>query len=240
MTCGVYLLRFKGTDKVYVGQSLDIEDRFRIHRTKFKCSNHSKKLLEAFKFFGYPSLDILLECAPEELDTNENEAIDIFNAVENGFNSCKTAGGGNDSFGENVGNSKFSNIQIEQAFLLLVNSPELISKDIERITGVSKCTIDAISGYKVHLWLEDKYPEYYTILRNRPTSRFGKGKTLKERGIVYPNIISPDGTSYSVENTSQFAKDHFLNNAHLVQVLKGKERQHKGWRLENNGSRLQS
>lgn len=233
MTCGVYILRFKGTDKVYIGQALDIEDRFRIHRSKLKCGTHAKKLLEAYKFFGYPSLEILLECTPASLDTNENEAIEIFDAVTNGFNTCKTAGGGNDSFGEDVGNSKFSNTQIEQAFLLLVNRPDLLSKDIASITGVSKDTIDAISCYKVHLWLEDKYPENYEILRNRPTSRFGKGKTLKERGILYPDVISPDGVKYQVENTSQFAKDHKLNNGHLVQLLRGKEKQHKGWRLVN-------
>ena len=60
-----------------------------------------------------------------------------------------------------------------------------------------------------------------------------KNKTLKERGIVYPNILSPLGISYTVENTSQFAKEHGLNNGHLVQVLKGQEKQHKGWRLQS-------
>lgn len=234
MTCGIYLLKFKGTNKVYIGQSLNIESRFSIHRTKFTCSNHTPKLLAAFSNFGYPELIILTECKPQDLDTNENEAISVFNSVDNGFNSCKTAGGGNNLFGEDVGNSKFTNNQIEEAFLLLVTRPELIAKDIEKLTGVSKATVDAISSYKVHLWLENKYPEYYIILRNRSTNRFGKGKTLKERGIVYPDIKDPIGNVYSVENTSQFAKEHKLNNAHLVQVLRGKEKQHKGWGLVNH------
>lgn len=232
MTCGIYLLRFRNTDKVYIGQSIDIEGRFRIHRTKLTTGIHTKKLSEAFYTYGYPTLEILLECTPEELDDNENLAIEIFDSVKAGFNCCKIAGGGNDAFGEDVGNSKYSNIQIEQSFLLLVSRPDLLSKDIEKLTGVSKYTIDAISGYKVHKWLQIKYPEQYSILKSRPSSRFGKGKTLKERGIIYPNIVSTEGISYCVENTSQFAKDHCLNNAHLVQVLGGKEKQHKGWRLE--------
>lgn len=53
-------------------------------------------------------------------------------------------------------------------------------------------------------------------------------------GIYLLRFKGTEGVSYTVENTSQFAKDHKLNNAHLVQVLRGKEKQHKGWKLDGN------
>lgn len=232
MSCGIYLLKFIGTSKVYIGQSLDIEGRYLIHRSKLKSGTHTAKLLEAYRMFGLPTLEILIECDAEDLDLVENEAIEIYDSVINGFNSCKTAGGGNNSFGEDVGNSKFTNLQTEKVFVLLATNQELSCKEISKLTNVSEHTVKAISGLKVHKWLHIKYPELYKALIDRPTSRFGKGKTLKEKSIEYPPLLSPEGVYYIVENTSKFAKDHNLNNGHLVQVLKGKEKQHKGWKLD--------
>ncbi len=233
MSIGIYLLRFKGTDKVYIGQSIDIEKRFSTHIYKMKYYKANRKLIEAYNSYGQPTLEILFECEKNELDENENLAIKEFNSVINGFNICETAGGGCDLSGENSASSKFNNKQIIQAFYYLINDQELTTKQISELTGVSKCVVDKISSFELHKWLEDEFPEDYEILRSRTMiSRFGKGKTLKEKGIMYPNIISPDGQSYCVENTSQFAKDFGLNNGHLVQVLKGKEKQHKGWKLE--------
>lgn len=231
MTCGVYILRFKNTNKVYIGQSLDIESRYAIHRSKLKSNNHSVKLLSAYHIYGMPLLEILIECDISDLDNNETEAISIFNAVDNGFNACKTPGGGNDSYGEDVGNSKFSNIQVGQVFELLATRQDLRNKDIAVLTGVSTDTVHAISGLKVHKWLHTKYPSYYEILLNRDTTvKHAKGKTLAELNKNYPKLISPDGNIYIVDNASKFAKLHNLNNAHIIQVLKGKEKQHKGWK----------
>mgnify|MGYP001393639496 CR=1 FL=1 len=137
--------------------------------------------------------------------------------------------------GEDNPASKYSNEEIDEVFFYLVHVPTLSSKDIEGITQVSKCVIDSIRiGRLGRRRLSLCYPEdYELLLRDRKnTNKCGKGKTLKERGIIYPPIISPEGISYIVENTSQFAKTHNLNNGHLVQVLKRQEKQHKGWRLE--------
>lgn len=234
MTVGIYALKFQGTEKLYIGQSIDVEARYSTHIYKMKYGIANNKLNKAYLKFGKPKLLVLLECTDQqELDINENLAIAIFDCVSNGFNICATAGGGTNQVGEDVGNSKFSNEEIVEAFMQLVYSQHLSTRQISDLTGVSKCVIDKISCYQLHKWLKVSYPDEYSILEKRTNlSRYGKGKTLKERGIIYPNILSPENVSYQVENTSQFAKDHKLNNAHLVQVLKGQERQHKGWRLE--------
>ncbi len=174
----------------------------------------------------------MLECSPDELDANEVEAFNIFDSVENGFNTQKEPGTGSTLVGENAGNAKFTDESIEQAFILLATKPELLHSEIAECTGISEYTVDAISGLKVHKRLHSKYPELYQALLNRSTQRFAKAKTLKDLNKGYPPLISPEGIEYIVENCSQFSKTHNLNNAHVIQVLKGKEKQHKGWRIK--------
>lgn len=229
---GIYALTFNGTDKVYIGQSVNIDRRFSSHKNKLSKGISAIKLQNAYNKYGEPSLNIL-EISCGNLDILENQYIEEFDSVNNGFNINPRAGGGCHLKGEDAGSSYYSNKEIEQAFLLLVHSPEKTNKDIALIVGVSKETVDSLSSVPRKI-LQDKYPEEYKILNSRTKQQqYGKGKTLKERGISYPDIVSPEGISYTVENTSQFAKDHCLNNAHLVQVLRGKEKQHKGWRLIN-------
>lgn len=118
----------------------------------------------------------------------------------------------------------------------------MLHREISEQTGVSEYTVDAVSGLKVHKRLHEKYPELYQKLLDRSSQRYAKSKTLKDLDKGYPPLISPDGVEYIVENCSQFSKIHGLNNAHVIQVLKGREKQHKGWTVKtvlNNISRIE-
>lgn len=233
MTCGIYKLNFG--DIPYIGKSQKIEVRVANHMSKLRRGVHTAKLMELYNIFGEPSVEILLICSEENLHLYESICMDFYNSHTLGGNTIRASTGGSYLHGENSPTSKYSNELIEEVFFYLVNMPTLSSKDISNITEVSKYTIDSIRIGRSHGdWLKEKYPEKYSalMLDKSNTLKCGRGKTLLERGIVYPNIISPEGVSYKVDNTSQFAKEHGLNNGHLVQVLKGKERQHKGWRLE--------
>ena len=91
MTCGIYLLRFNGTKAVYVGQSINIEERYSSHIRYMRAKTTSHKLQYAYDTYGIPTLEILVECDKELLNETENEAIAIFNSVENGFNTLSNA-----------------------------------------------------------------------------------------------------------------------------------------------------
>jgi hypothetical protein len=43
-------------------------------------------------------------------------------------------------------------------------------------------------------------------------------------------IKSPDGEVHDVFNLKKFCREHDLNNAHMVQVMKGKLPSYKGWK----------
>lgn len=229
MTIGIYLLRFTGTDKVYVGQSLRIEERFTKHKNRLKNGLANHKLLEAYNQFGLPSLEIILECNEnDDLDILENEAIQIFNSVENGFNiNTKASGGGSGLQGELHGNSKYNPNTIKTVFKkLLLNIP---FKIISESTGVEISTIRDISKGKSHKWLAKIYPEEYELLNSLKYTR--TYNSAEHKGIIYPEIKDYAGNIYFVKNVSSFAKEHGLNKSHLCGVLNGKRKTHKGWHL---------
>jgi hypothetical protein len=230
MTIGIYLLKFIGTNKVYVGQSLRIEERFTKHKYKLKNNLANYKLLDAYNEFGLPKLEILLECNEhDDLDSLENEAIEIFDSVNNGFNiNTKASGGGIGLQGQLHGNSKYDfSIIIEVFKKLLLDIP---FKEISLTTGVEISTIRDISKGKAHRWLANKYPEEYELLAELKYTR--TYNSAEHKGIIYPKIKDPFGNIYFIKNVSSFAKEHNLNKSHLCGVLNGKRKTHMGWKLE--------
>jgi group I intron endonuclease len=229
MTIGIYLLKFNGTNKVYVGQSLRIEERLTKHKYNLANNIASIKLQQAYLLYGVPYLEVLLECTLEDnLDMLENEAIEIFNSVNNGFNiNSKAGGGGTGLQGDAHPNSKYSKETILTVFKnLLLDIP---FKDIAKTTGVEISTIRDISKGKSHKWLASLYSEDYECLLSLKHNR--SINTAKHKNIKYPIILSPNNTAYTISNLSEFARQHDLNKSHLCGVLNKVRKTHKGWKL---------
>ena len=227
MTIGIYKLKFIGTDKVYIGKSINIEQRFKNHLNSFKTGKASAKLNEAYIKYGNPTLETIEEGTPEILSNKETEYITKYDAVNSGFNTLYESEDIPLLYGENHPNSKYSNAQIVKVFNLLVDSQENSFKEIRDLTDVSLGVIGQISGLILHTWLKDMYPEKYKILQ----SLNGKRHTSVSKGIVFPLIESPEGKAYRVGNITEFAKTHGLHKGNLHHVLTGKRKMHKGWRL---------
>lgn len=138
MTCGIYRLIFEGTNKCYIGQSINIEKRYLEHLRSFELGTASKKMLLAYSAYGKPSLDILLDnIDKQELNSLENEAIEIFDSYHNGFNSVENADDMPSFRGchNSHSNAAYTNTQLFEALCLLSKKGLLLS-DIEEITGV--------------------------------------------------------------------------------------------------------
>jgi len=238
MTIGIYRLVFDNTDKVYIGQSVNIEKRFLQHLHSMRNNLANYKLNEAYKLYGKPTLDILVECRIDELDEYEDESIGIFDSVNNGFNIYSYANQAPTSAkGPESGNAKYSKVQILRVFDLLVNSPELSFKQISENTKVSVSVISNISCAKLHSWLREEYPEKYNILieqigtRSKGSSIISNKLSAKSQGIQYPKIRDPYGNVYTVDNAYKFARTHDLAGNHLTEVLNGHRKSHKGWKI---------
>ena len=74
MTCGIYMIRNKANGKMYIGQAVDIEDRWKRHTRVLKSDYHiNKHLQRAWNKYGEESFEfsILLECEENQLNTYE-------------------------------------------------------------------------------------------------------------------------------------------------------------------------
>jgi hypothetical protein len=232
MTVGIYLLEFSNTNQVYVGQSINIEKRFQAHISSIKREKATDKLLEAYKLYGLPQLNILIECEDIDLNKNEIEAIEIFNSVEKGFNTNKyPAGKAGSTIVDGVHKEAYyTNGQLEEVFFMLIDSTYRPFKYIAEISGVSLNIVGAISSGDRHTWLKEVYPEEYSILKDKKGTR--KKYSAKLMGITYPLIISPEGFEYEVTHVREFARINNLNHSHLSGVLNGKRKTHLGWKLK--------
>lgn len=104
--------------------------------------------------------------------------------------------------------------------------------DIATKTGIPVQHVRSIGSGRVHKWLEKEFPEEFSKLLDLKYSRGSNSQSIQGRGIIYPNILSPDGKVYNVPNIRQFAKKHNITESALGEVLRGKRISHKGWKLK--------
>jgi hypothetical protein len=229
MTIGIYKLNFNGTNKVYIGQSTNIRLRYNIHKTSLKNNKSSKKLQEAYLLFGMPTLEILIECDIEELNSLEKEAIAIYDSINNGFNTFDDATHRSILRGELAGNSKYANDLIIEVFNYLVEN-KLTHREISNITGISRGALADISSGVSHKWLKDLYPEQYDLLLQLKGTARKTAKNIKNIG--YPSVVSPDNIIYTISPSLRgFCRQHNLNHGGLGELLRGHKKEYKGWKI---------
>lgn len=231
MTIGIYKLIFKGTDKIYIGQSLNIETRYVQHLNLMKLGKSSKALNTAYIEYGIPTYEILIECNEDELDSLEDSAIEVYNSVNNGFNTCHSAGGKTKLSGELHGRSGYSNQQIYEAFKLIIYDLSKNFQDISNITGVSKSVISGIASTQQHKWLKTEYPEEYSKLEYIYSNEVRSKGTKRGTKVGSYYLVSPEGVVHLITNASQFAKEHGLHKGNLGMLKTGERKSHKGWKL---------
>lgn len=71
MTTGIYRLNF-GNRATYIGQSINVEARWKQHFDKFRKGTAAKKMQDAYNLYGFPEAGIIVECHKDYLDLLEN------------------------------------------------------------------------------------------------------------------------------------------------------------------------
>lgn len=237
MTTGIYLFKFP-SNLPYIGQSVDIERRKVAHCNKMQQGKHSKKVQAEYdKYKTLPSFEILAECTVEELNDYENECIEIYDSVNNGLNTLEKAEDcpkydGPITGTDTVSFKTYTKDQILDVFYYLVYEPTVQSLEIEKLTGVKRCTITNISAGRNHIWLQETYPEEYArmiLLRSTRKNNMGSYKVVNTR----PLLLSPNGTTYDLSSKSvySFAREYDLSAQHITSVLNSRRKSHRGWRL---------
>lgn len=233
MTIGIYKLNFNGTTKCYIGKSNNIEYRYKGHIRSFLRGEASEKMMGAYTLYGLPDIEIIIHCSSALLEYNENICIIQYNAVNNGFNTHNTSTGfSRSTSGENNHKSKYSDAQIIECMDILLEHPDMLYSEIESIISIPRGSISMIAHGGNHRWLQEYDPIKYTKLMSMVGLRRGSCKSALKQGINYPEIVSPEGTVYIVNNSREFARVHELDQAALGRVLNSKAKTHKGWKLK--------
>lgn len=107
---GIYKIQNLSNGKIYIGQSNNIERRFREHKNKGEISRIPLDI--AIKKYGVDafSYEIIEECSLADLNEREMYWIRYYNSIELGYN-CSN-GGDSQTIGENNGRAILSNLDI--------------------------------------------------------------------------------------------------------------------------------
>lgn len=154
---GIYKIENLINHKVYIGQSKDIERRWKDHRTRiYREENDSLPLYRAFRKYGIEnfSFNVIELCKIEELDIKEKEYIKKYDSfVPNGYNL--TLGG------QHSTPQKITPAQAKEIIRLL-KTTFLSQTQIAKLFKVSQNTISDINTGCC--WLDEK--ETYPIRKN--------------------------------------------------------------------------
>lgn len=223
MTIGIYALYWEEPDLVYIGQSQNIEERFKTHIRKCLIEKHSNyKVQQTFNKLGLPQLVILDICTTSQCNDREIYWTKEFNSIETGLNIVEA---GLVGYGANSNHSKYSKFQILKVFSCLLSNKYISQQAIADKCRVHPSLVSSIYNGTIHTWLRDDYPKHYEKLK---TIKFIRSKR-RSRDII--KVLSPEKHLFELTNISLFAKEHNLDQSALNRLINGKALSHKGWVL---------
>lgn len=99
---GIYKITNKITNKVYIGQSIDIKLRWAVHKQPSNYfdptnDNYYRKIYTAFREYGIENFEfsIIENCSKEQLNEREIYWINYYNSFYDGYNMTLGGEGGN-------------------------------------------------------------------------------------------------------------------------------------------------
>lgn len=168
MMCGIYKITNIVNGKVYIGQSQNIEERWRAHRSRpFQVNSNYRDnyLYRAIRKYGLSCFlfEVIEECLLKDLDTQEKFWIAFYksNNFEFGYNMTE---GGEGTKGIEI---KLSREQVDEVYSLLLTS-NLSQQEIANKYNVSQYLISLINRGIVHIKEGCAYPlRDYSLLQKR-------------------------------------------------------------------------
>ena len=162
MSCGIYKITNQLNGHSYIGQSIDIQRRWRTHKNY--TAQETTPLYLAFEKYGINNFtfEIIEECQPEDLDQREIYWIEYYNSYLKGYNQT-TGGQGNSN-----NSIKLSTEDIDEIYDLLINS-SLSQSEIAKKFQVGDDTISEINHGKTRVKqgydfpLRKSFKKYYCI-----------------------------------------------------------------------------
>ena len=228
MYCGIYRIHNKINDKNYIGQSVNITDRWRKHRsTVFATQNpgYNYPIYRAIRKYGLENFELLIEeeCKPEELNEKEIYYINKYQSYcwQNGYNIA--FGGSNGGHYVVLNESSFWDIHD------LLKETNLSEQHIANMFSVS---LDAIC--KINVGSRLYHTEVSYPIRQTRNNKFCK--------ICGKKLTSDNSTGYCKEcmyfvpkDKDTFLKECFLYSfSKVASINNTTKKQIQGWLKRNN------
>lgn len=105
MIIGIYMIKNMHNNKVYIGQSANINKRWNNHRSKLENNSHENKhLQDSYNKYGKDNFEytIICECRKEELNDLEKYYIRKYHSYDNKYGYNLTKGGDQYEFNDDT------------------------------------------------------------------------------------------------------------------------------------------
>lgn len=232
--CGIYCIKNKINNKLYVGSSSNLQSRKNFHFNSLKDNkHHSKKLQRAYNKYGINNFNytILENCEKNNLEILEKEWINYFNSYYNGYNAT-------DEVGAPWRGKKLP----EKIKKLQKCTPvKMINPNGQTVEDYSISNFCKINGFHVGAIsdiLKGKHFQYkgwrkYSqelegVKFNSVEFRKNCGNKLAK---IKCKLVDPNGSIVEIKNLSLFAKENKLDSAAINRVVNKKSNHCWGWRL---------
>ncbi len=211
---GIYLIISLLQRKIYVGKTQNFARRKSTHKSELNAGKHKNEYLQrSWAKYGAHNFEIILweECSQEFLSEKEKSYIlSLGSMIPNGFNMTKGGDGG-------------------------AMSREIIERTRLKNLGrkLSEETKMKISRSNLGRKLTPEQCQRMSD-RQRGSANHSFGKPASPKSITamakHYTFTNPSGERVEIYNMNKFCRDNGLNLGRMIQVNKGREAQHKGWK----------
>ena len=144
---GIYKITNQCNGKIYIGQSKNIEERWKEHKRKMQVRN--TQLYQAMRFFGIENFvfEIIEECSLDQLNEREQYYIHKYDSINKGYNMSI------------IENKQYKiDWEIVNQIIKDLKETNLKGKDIAKKYQVSDCLISQINHGKMWHLEDQSYP----------------------------------------------------------------------------------
>lgn len=227
---GIYVIRNKVNDKVYIGSSQDIHKRFGSHRGDLKRGNHrNDHLQKAWNKYGekYFEFKILERCNVEILIEREQHYLDVTDKKVV-YNISRHA----DSAMRGLHHSDET-----KALLSEKGKQRVVSAETKiRISQTERGRImSPETKALMSIAQSNRSPEHQARLAQSRKGKCNPPEAIAKMAYALAReyiITAPNGNEYQIRNLKQFCREHGLNDGHMCQVAKHAKSHYKGWKCE--------
>ena len=226
--CGIYMIRNLVNNKVYIGQSIDIYERWNEHicalRGEYHANNHLQSSWNKYKECNF-EFSIIEECDESELNNKEIFWIAENDSYYNGYNQTKGGGGIRGFKHSDETKAKISVANKGENNFMYGKHHSYETKQKISVANKGKCVGDKNPMYGDHRFAGENNPNYGKRLSEKTKTKISNALIGQFAGENNPRARAV----YCIELDEFFlyAKEAFekydIDHSNIIKCCKGKQ-----------------